>query len=651
MAQDLFSNVLAKANIPNGVSVETVHLSRENHRLSVCLRAGERLSDVQCESLVRLLSDYLPGVSVGLDVRSDAAEAMAPATSQAKVTPRPAPSQKPAQAAASAPKQTADGVRILYGTSIKTHQRVRVHDLAEGDAMVVIEGVLVSAEMREGWKGKDGRTSYRVQLNVTDYTDSVYCVCTFYEEVKAQRFYDWVSPLAGQRDRLLVRGVCRMPRYAKELMVFVNDVNAEPAVYREDTAADKRVELHLHSRMSTMDGLTDLTEAFQMAKRWGHRALAITDHGVVQAFPEAAKAAKKTGVKAIFGVEGYLVPDCDLIDLQDTYVVFDIETTGLKPEHADILEIGAVKLSNGKIVDRFQTFINDGVLIPSNITRLTGITGDMLVGAPSSREALQEFAAFCAGCCLVAHNAAFDVGFIRHHGARYQIRFDEPYADTLMLSRYLVHDLPNHKLDTVCEYFAVDLTNHHRASDDAAATAEVFLRLLDIMHENGVCTIPVHRPEQAQDRESGKGRHKTNNTRSSVAGGNAGRHEEPVSTGKLRAPGLFSHPADDPAQPAGHVPGRADRRFACEQGELYQAPCTARPTRSLSGLPRSMTFWRSSRLATTRSWCGEGMVPDDEALRELNRKIVALGKRCGLPVVATATYTFLSRRTRNIARS
>ena len=281
MAQDLFSNVLAKANIPNGVSVETVHLSRENHRLSVCLRAGERLSDVQCESLVRLLSDYLPGVSVGLDVRSDAAEAMAPATSQAKVMPRPAPSQKPAQAAASTPKQTADGVRILYGTSIKTHQRVRVHDLAEGDAMVVIEGVLVSAEMREGWKGKDGRTSYRVQLNVTDYTDSVYCVCTFYEEVKAQRFYDWVSPLSGQRDRLLVRGVCRMPRYAKELMLFVNDVNAEPAVYREDTAVDKRVELHLHSRMSTMDGLTDLTEAFQMAKRWGHRALAITDHGVV----------------------------------------------------------------------------------------------------------------------------------------------------------------------------------------------------------------------------------------------------------------------------------------------------------------------------------------------------------------------------------
>ena len=639
MAQDLFSNVLAKANIPNGVSVETVHLSRENHRLSVCLRAGERLSDVQCESLVRLLSDYLPGVSVGLDVRSDAAEAMAPATSQAKVMPRPAPSQKPAQAAASTPKQTADGVRILYGTSIKTHQRVRVHDLAEGDAMVVIEGVLVSAEMREGWKGKDGRTSHRVQLNVTDYTDSVYCVCTFYEEVKAQRFYDWVSPLSGQRDRLLVRGVCRMPRYAKELMVFVNDVNAEPAVYREDTAADKRVELHLHSRMSTMDGLTDLTEAFQMAKRWGHRALAITDHGVVQAFPEAAKAAKKTGVKAIFGVEGYLVPDCDLIDLQDTYVVFDIETTGLKPEHADILEIGAVKLSNGKIVDRFQTFINDGVLIPSNITRLTGITGDMLVGAPSSREALQEFASFCVGCCLVAHNAAFDVGFIRHHGARYQIRFDEPYADTLMLSRYLVHDLPNHKLDTVCEYFAVDLTNHHRASDDAAATAEVFLRLLDIMHENGVCTIPVHRPEQAQDRESGKGRHKTNHI-ILLAETQAGMKNlyRLVSYAHLD---YFRTRPTIPRSLLAMFRGGLIAGSACEQGELYQAALHGATDEELERIAAFYDFLEIQPLGNNAFMVREGMVPDDEALRELNRKIVALGKRCGLPVVATGDVHFL----------
>lgn len=152
--------------------------------------------------------------------------------------------------------------------------------------------------------------------------------------------------------------------------------------------------------MSTMDGLTDVTQAFQMAKRWGHRALAITDHGVVQAFPEAAKAAKKTGVKAIFGVEGYLLPDCELIDISETYVVFDIETTGLKPEHADIIEIGAVKISGGVVVDRFQTFINDGVLIPSNITELTGIDSEMLVGAPPAREVLQRFASFPADAAL-----------------------------------------------------------------------------------------------------------------------------------------------------------------------------------------------------------------------------------------------------------
>ena len=172
-----------------------------------------------------------------------------------------------------------------------------------------------------------------------------------------------------------------------------------------------------------MDGLTDVTRAFKTAKRFGHKALAITDHGVVQAFPEAAKAAKKTGVKALFGVEGYLLPDTELMPMDAAFVVFDIETTGLKAEHADIIEIGAVKIVDGRIVDRFQTFVNDGVVIPSNITALTGITNDMLRGAPPLRQVLNSFKRFCEGCCLVAHNARFDVGFIHHHSEKYGVAF------------------------------------------------------------------------------------------------------------------------------------------------------------------------------------------------------------------------------------
>lgn len=298
---------------------------------------------------MRALSECLPGLSILLDAPpSDRAE-QPPAASQPQPSAPASPAPAARQMAAQPARPAAGSDTVLFGNTIRTSQRTPVHELSEGEATAVIQGVLVSVEMKEGWKGRDGRVSYRVQLNVTDHTDSIYCVCTFPEEKRAQRLYERLRGLPGTREQVIVRGVCRVPKYAKEPYLFVNDINAAPAKYREDTAQQKRVELHLHSRMSTMDGLTDVTQAFQLAKRWGHSALAVTDHGVVQAFPEADKAAKKAGVKAIFGVEGYLAPDCDLIDIGETYVVFDIETTGLKPERADIIEIGAVKICRGEI--------------------------------------------------------------------------------------------------------------------------------------------------------------------------------------------------------------------------------------------------------------------------------------------------------------
>jgi len=475
-------------------------------------------------------------------------------------------------------------------------------------------------------------------LNVTDLTDSIYCICTFYEEAKAQRFYDWISPFIGGKDRLVVRGVCRLPKYAKELNLFVNDVNTAPAILRQDKAERKRVELHLHSRMSMMDGLTDVTEAFKTAKRWGHKAIAITDHGVVQAFPEAAKASKKTGVKAIFGVEGYLVPDTELISLQETYVVFDLETTGLKAEQADIIEIGAVKIQNGKIIDRFQTFVNDGVLIPPNITKLTGINNSMIVDAPRARDVLSSFSDFCKGCCLVAHNANFDMGFILHHGEKYQIIFDSPYADTLMLARYLLHDLPNHKLDTLCEYFKVDLTNHHRAIDDAAATAEVFLKLVQMMENLGVKTIPVKRKEKAGT-EKGKGKQKTNHI-ILIAKTQAGMKN-------LYRLVSYAHLDYFRARPTipksllsiyreGLIVGSA-----CEQGELYQTILHSQDESLFENTARFYDFLEIQPLGNNAFMVREGIVPDDDALRDINRKIVALGKKLDIPVVATGDVHFL----------
>ena len=632
MAQNSFEQALCSAHISDAVRIESVRLSRENHQLTVSLHTENPLSQTQRDALSDALAAILPGVSIRLECADDAAAAV--------LTVPPLSPAAPVTVTAPAPATASpDGTRVLFGSSIKTASRTEIHALCEGDATVVIQGTLVSAEMREGWKGRDGRSSFRVQLNLTDLTDSIYCICTFYEEAKAQRFFDWISPFIGAKEELVVRGVCRMPKYAKELNLFVNDVNSAPAVFREDKCEEKRVELHLHSRMSTMDGLTDVTEAFKTAKRWGHRALAITDHGVVQAFPEAAKASKKTGVKAIFGVEGYLVPDTDLIDMQETYVVFDIETTGLKAQHADIIEIGAVKIENGRIIDRFQTFVNGGVLIPPNITKLTGITNAMIADAPSARDVLEQFSLFVKGCCLVAHNANFDVRFIRYHGGKYQIAFDEPYADTLMLSRYLLHDLPNHKLDTVCEHFQVDLTNHHRAIDDAAATAEVFLHLIALMQQLGVQTIPVQRPAKAQEREQGKHKHKTN-------------HIILLATTQVGMKNLYrlvSYAHLDYFRSRPTIPRSLLSVYrsglllgsACEQGELYQAILKDKPADEIERIASMYDFLEIQPLGNNAFMVREGIVPDDEALREINRRIVRLGHKLGLPVVATGDVHFL----------
>lgn len=635
MAQNSFEQALRNAHISDAVRIESVRLSRENHQLTVSVHAENPLSQTQRDALSDALAAILPGVSIRLECADDVAAAVLTAPPLSAAAPITPITMNTTTLATASP----DCTRVLFGSSIKTASRTDIHALCESDATVVIQGTLVSAEMREGWKGRDGRSSFRVQLNLTDLTDSIYCICTFYEEVKAQRFFDWISPFIGAKEELIVRGVCRMPKYAKELNLFVNDVNSAPAIFREDKCEEKRVELHLHSRMSTMDGLTDVTEAFKTAKRWGHRALAITDHGVVQAFPEAAKASKKTGVKAIFGVEGYLVPDTELIDMQETYVVFDLETTGLKAQHADIIEIGAVKIEHGRIVDRFQTFVNGGVLIPPNITKLTGITNAMIADAPSAREVLEQFSLFVKGCCLVAHNASFDVGFIRYHGGKYQISFDEPYADTLMLSRYLLHDLPNHKLDTVCAHFHVDLANHHRAIDDAAATAEVFLHLIALMQQLGVQTIPVQRPVKSEEQEQGKHKHKTNHIILLAA----------TQAGMKNLYRLVSYAHLDYFRSRPTIPRSLLSVYrsglllgsACEQGELYQAILKDKPADEIERIASMYDFLEIQPLGNNAFMVREGIVPDDEALREINRRIVCLGHKLGLPVVATGDVHFL----------
>ena len=271
-----------------------------------------------------------------------------------------------------------------------------------------------------------------------------------------------------------VRGEASYDTYAKEVVVMARDIIKLKKIERMDTAEEKRVELHLHTQMSAMDGISPTSKLVERAAKWGHCAVAITDHGVVQAFPEAMDAAKKNKIKVIYGVEGYLVDDGVPIvinnqneNIDDCFVVFDIETTGLSSENDRITEIGAVKIENGKIVDRFNEFVNPGIDIPYKITELTGITNDMVEGADSIEEILPKFLEFAKGSVVVAHNAAFDAAFIKKNSERLNLKFENAIMDTIPLAKYLLPELKTFKLNVVAKHLGISLENHHRAVDDA----------------------------------------------------------------------------------------------------------------------------------------------------------------------------------------
>ena len=290
---------------------------------------------------------------------------------------------------------------------------------------------------------------------------------------------------------------------------------------RQDTSPVKRVELHCHTKMSDMDGVTDAARLVQRAYEWGHPAIAITDHGVVQSFPEANHAIeaidgayrkkyqaehpdatkdelKKVSApfKVIYGMEAYLVDDLkDIVvnskgqDIHGSYVVFDIETTGFSPVVNKIIEIGAVRVENGAIVDKFSTFVNPKVPIPFRIENLTGINDNMVLDAPDIETVLPKFLEFSEGAVMVAHNASFDMSFIEHNCVLQGIEREFTTADTVAMARFLLPGLNRFKLDTVAKAVGVSLENHHRAVDDAGCTAEIFVKFVKMLEERNILTL------------------------------------------------------------------------------------------------------------------------------------------------------------------
>ncbi len=438
-----------------------------------------------------------------------------------------------------------------------------------------------------------------------------------------------------------------------EITMLANKAaKGEAPPVRMDNAPVKRVELHLHTQMSMMDGITSAKEYIKRAHQWGHRAIAITDHGVVQAFPEAMHAAedKYQDVKVLYGCEAYIVDDLGSVVqnykgqcLEDEFVVFDLETTGLKKEIDRIIEIGAVKVRSGEIVDKFSKFVNPHVPLEEKIVKLTHITDDMLAEAEDASVVLPEFLEFIGESVLVAHNASFDVGFIRQWCIENNVKISPTVLDTVELSKTLFPELKNFKLDTVCERLNVSLENHHRAVDDAGATAEVFVKCIPLLREKGVDRlneINTLAAEIIDKRMIKQYYHAIILVKNQIGLRNL---YELVSDAHIK---YFLRRPKIPKSELMKFREGLILGSACEAGELYTAIYENQPEEVIKELVDFYDYLEiqpiGNNMFMINNTSRNGKAVDSvDRLYEINKEIVALGEKYNKPVVATCDVHFI----------
>jgi DNA polymerase-3 subunit alpha (Gram-positive type) len=373
----------------------------------------------------------------------------------------------------------------LFGRPI-SESSIKIRELTNTIGTAVVSGKIFGKTDRAIRNGKK-----LVSLLISDGTGSI-CAKSFMSEEKLVELDKYIS--IG--DSIKIKGIVDYDKYENSLVISVKDIEKVTMPKRQDLSLVKRVELHAHTKMSAMDGLNDTKELIKTAFDWGHKAIAITDHGVAQAFPDAMDMAKKLkgGIKVIYGLEGYIFDDeitattyPEDLTTESAYIVFDLETTGLSALKNEIIEIGAVHVKNKEIINTFQSFVHPTAgSIPAVITELTGISYDMVRNAPPLATVYQDFMAFVSNLPLVAHNADFDVSFLKEAAKKFDDEINQPIVDTLFLSRLLLKDLKKHKLNLVAQELNVPLDNHHRAVDDATATAMILIKLFQRLESDNI---------------------------------------------------------------------------------------------------------------------------------------------------------------------
>ena len=546
--------------------------------------------------------------------------------------------------AASTPAEPAGA--LFYGRPF-SGRPVRMEELNLDMFRVIVEGKVFAVQHRELKK----RGAWVICFDMTDYTSSVR-VNQFMEAAKAKPIIDNVQPGMWLR----VQGKMSFDRYDNEMVLQPNAMEKIEAPKRRDTYPEKRVELHLHTTMSSMDALTDTGAAVKRAASWGHRAIAITDHGGAQSFPDAMKAASKAkvagtdqNIKILYGCEGYYVNDVDDriavhgeedFSFDGEYVAFDLETTGLSSLHDTIIEIGAAIMKGNEVLSTFQTFVDPHRPLQPKIVDLTGINDPMLAGQPDISEAMPKFLEYVGSRPLCAHNADFDIGFVTAACEKLGLPFHPTYVDTLILAQNLMPELGKYKLNIVADALSLPDFNHHRASDDAITCGYLLMRFFKMMQEQGLDSLQKINPRMEQLRSGSKildrrARHIIVFAKNSIGLRNLYRL---ISYGNLK---YFKRV---PIMPKSELLQWREGLIigsACEAGELFQAILNHKSWAELKRIASFYDFLEIQPICNNRFMLDKGLAEDEEELRGFNRTIVRLGEELGKPVVATGDVHFL----------
>ena len=541
-------------------------------------------------------------------------------------------------------KKNSDDPNLIFGRDFDD-ETIELKQVVGEMGEITIRGKVISFDTREIRNEKT-----IIMYAVTDFTDTI-MVKMF---VRNEQLPDILADVK-KGAFLKIKGVTTIDKFDGELTIGsitgirkINDFTES----RKDTAPEKRVELHCHTKMSDMDGVSEVKDLVKRAHDWGHKAIAITDHGVVQAFPDAnhyiETLDKDDPFKVIYGVEGYLVDDLTDVavgekgqTLDDVYVVFDLETTGFSPIKDKIIEIGAVKVENGKITERFSTFVNPKIPIPFRITQLTSITDQMVMDAPDIETVLPQFLEFIGDAVLVAHNASFDVGFIEQN-CRYQdIVPNFTSVDTVAMARILLPTLSKFKLNVVANALHISLENHHRAVDDAGATAEIFVKFVVMLKERNINDLAKLNRFGSNNADAIK---KLPTYHVIILALNeVGR----VNLYTLISKSHLDYYARRPRIPKSELSKYREGLMvgsACEAGELYQAILNEKSEERIARIVNFYDYLEIQPLGNNRFMIASDRIENvqsEEDLKKINKKIVDLGDRFNKPVVGTCDVHFM----------